>query len=47
MHAPAGWSAANPKGLGIAKDANDNSLIIAIPVREPMGKAVIEFRKEN
>jgi hypothetical protein len=44
VEAPAGWSVENPKGLAIAKDGNDNRLIIAIPVREPTGSVSITFR---
>jgi hypothetical protein len=44
VQTPAGWSVENPKGLSIAKDGNDNSLIIGVPVREPAGTVTIAFR---
>jgi hypothetical protein len=47
VHAPAGWVVENPLGLSIAKDANDSSLIIGVPVRKPKGTVAIMFRKEN
>jgi hypothetical protein len=47
VHAPAGWSVENPKGLSIAKDGNDNTLIIGIPVRQPSGSVTITFRPND
>jgi hypothetical protein len=47
VHAPAGWSVENPKGLSIAKDGNDNTLIIDIPVRQPSGSVTITFRPND
>jgi len=43
VHAPAGWSVANPKGLAIAKDGNDEGLIISVSIREPNGSVFISF----
>jgi hypothetical protein len=45
VQAPAGWSVQNPKGFAIAKDGNDSSLIVAIPVRQPEGSISLLFRR--
>lgn len=43
VRAPKGWSVQNPKGIAIAKDGNDEGLILSVPVRQPSGSVSLAF----